>query len=80
MNLCLHIQTFQECIHSQAYSYMLDTICSPEKRDEILYAWKTDEHLLRRNTFIGDCYNDFLFNRDKEHLVKVLIANYILEA
>ena len=26
---------------------------------EILYQWKTDEHLLRRNTFIGDCYNAF---------------------
>ena len=79
VNLCLHIQTFQECIHSQSYSYMLDTICSPEKRDEILYAWKTDEHLLRRNTFIGDCYNDFLRHRDAQTLVKVLFANYILE-
>ncbi len=79
VNLCLHIQTYQECIHSQAYSYMLDTICSPEKRDEILYAWKTDEHLLRRNTFIGDAYNDFLIHRDAETLVKVMVANYILE-
>lgn len=32
VNLCLNIQTFQECIHSQSYSYMLDTICSPEER------------------------------------------------
>ena len=55
VNLCLHIQAFQECVHSQSYSYMLDTICSPEERNDILYQWKTDEHLLRRNTFIGDC-------------------------
>lgn len=53
INLCLNIQTFQECIHSQSYSYMLDTICSPIERDAILYQWKTDEHLLGRNTFIG---------------------------
>ena len=79
VNLCLHIQTYQECIHSQAYSYMLDTICSPNERDEILYQWKSDEHLLRRNTFIGDCYNDFLEHRDTFHLMKVMIANYILE-
>ena len=32
VNLCLHIQAFQECVHSQSYSYMLDSICSPEKR------------------------------------------------
>ena len=49
VNLCLSIQTFQECIHSQSYSYMLDSICSPEQRNDILYQWKTDEHLLKRN-------------------------------
>ena len=26
---------------------MLDTICSPVERNDILYQWKTDEHLLR---------------------------------
>ena len=77
--LCLHIQTFQECLHSQAYSYMLDTICSPDERNDILFQWKTDEHLLKRNTFIGNCYNDFVEHRDLEHLMKVLVANYILE-
>ena len=79
VNLCLHIQTFQECIHSQSYSYMLDTICSPEERNDILYQWKTDEHLLARNTFIGDCYNEFQREPNLFHLVKAMVANYILE-
>lgn len=79
VNLCLHIQTFQECVHSQSYSYMLDTICSPEERNDILYQWKTDEHLLRRNTFIGDCYNEFQAHRDKFRLMKACMANFILE-
>ncbi len=79
INLCLHIQTFQECVHSQSYSYMLDSICSPEERNEILYQWRTDEHLLRRNTFIGNCYNEFQENKDGFTLVKTLIANFILE-
>ena len=79
VNLCLHIQAFQECIHSQSYSYMLDTICSPEERNDILYQWKTDEHLLNRNKFIGDCYNEFHEKRDKFSLMKTLIANFILE-
>ena len=34
VNLCLSIQTFQECVHSQSYSYMLDTICAPTRRDD----------------------------------------------
>ena len=78
-NLCLNIQTFQECVHSQSYSYMLDTICSPTQRDNILYQWKTDEHLLRRNTFIGECYNAFQREKSPEALLRALMANYILE-
>ena len=79
VNLCLNIQTFQEAVHSQSYSYMLDTICSPEQRNDILYQWKNDEHLLRRNTFIGECYNDFQNEKNMVNFMKVLIANYILE-
>lgn len=79
VNLCLTIQAFQEAVHSQSYSYMLDTICSPEKRNEILFQWKDDEILLGRNKFIGDLYNNFLENPTRENLLKTLMANYILE-
>ena len=79
INLCLTIQAFQEAVHSQSYSYMLDTICSPAKRDEILYQWKYDEHLLKRNQFIGEQYNAFIDSPDSFHLMKTLMANYILE-
>ena len=79
VNLCLSIQTFQECVHSQSYSYMLDTICSPVERNDILYQWKNDEHLLRRNTFIGDCYNEFQIKNDPLTLLRVMMANCILE-
>lgn len=79
VNLCLSIQTFQESLHSQSYSYMLDTICSPEERNEILYQWKDDKHLLDRNTLIGNIYNEFTTSSDKNTFLKVLMANYILE-
>lgn len=79
VNLCLNIQTFQEAVHSQSYSYMLDTICNPAERTEILYQFREDEHLLERNTFIGDLYNEFQEKRDVQTFLRVLIANYILE-
>lgn len=79
INLCLAIQTYQETIHSQSYSYMLDTICDPQKRDEVLYQWKDDEHLLKRNQFIGDQYNAFYTDNTPENLLRTAIANYILE-
>ncbi len=79
VNLCLAIQTYQEAVHSQSYSYMLDTICEPQQRDEVLYQWKNDPHLLRRNTFIGEAYNHFYQERTAENLMRTVVANYILE-
>ncbi len=79
VNLCLTIQAYQEAVHSQSYGYILDTICSPEERSEILYHWKDDPFLLERNKFIGDKYNDFYYDRTKANLAKTLVANYILE-
>ncbi|MDD6057775.1 MAG: ribonucleotide-diphosphate reductase subunit beta [Clostridiales bacterium] len=78
-NLCLSIQTFQEAVHSQSYSYMLDTICEPQERNEVLYQWREDTHLLERNTFIGNLYNEFQEKKSKEVFVKTMVANYILE-
>ncbi len=79
VNLCLSIQQFQEAVHSQSYSYMLDSICSPQERDEILYQWKYDEILLNRNKFIGDLYNAFQEHKDPFHFMQMIMANYILE-
>ncbi|MFR4352369.1 MAG: ribonucleotide-diphosphate reductase subunit beta [Roseburia sp.] len=79
VNLCLAIQAFQEAVHSQSYSYMLDTICEPQERTQVLYQWKEDERLLERNEFIGNLYNEFQEKKDTETLLKTMIANYILE-
>ena len=79
VNLCLSIQTFQEAVHSQSYSYMLDTICEPQERTAVLYQWKDDPHLLARNEFIGNLYNDFQREQSPEVLARTLVANYILE-
>ena len=58
---------------------MLDTICSPIERNDILYQWKNDKRLLKRNEFIGNTYNAFLEHKDPLSFLKVLVANYILE-
>src|SRR3954471_8538024 len=54
VNLCLTVQTFQEAVHSQSYSYILDSVCPAEVRDRIYNEWRDDKHLLRRNRFITD--------------------------
>ena len=79
INLCLTIQAFQEALHSQSYSYMLDSICMPHERNEILYQWQNDPILLERNQFILDLYNEFHESPTPFNLVKTMIANYVLE-
>ena len=79
VNLCLSIQIFQEALHSQSYSYMLDTICQPQERNDVLYQWKNDEHLLRRNEFIGKIYNDFQEDPSALNFMRAVMGNFILE-
>jgi ribonucleoside-diphosphate reductase beta chain len=79
VNLCLTLQTADEAIHSQSYSYILDSICNPTEQQSILYQWKDDPLLLKRVSFIGGLYNDFIENPTDFGLVKTCFANFILE-
>ncbi|MFD2610897.1 ribonucleotide-diphosphate reductase subunit beta [Paenibacillus gansuensis] len=79
VNLCLTVQTFQEAVHSQSYSYILDSVCPAEVRDRIYNEWREDKHLLRRNRFITDLYEQFIEDPSGRNLVKTIMANYILE-
>jgi ribonucleoside-diphosphate reductase beta chain len=79
VNLCLTVQTFQEAVHSQSYSYILDSVCPAEVRDRIYNEWREDEHLLRRNRFITDLYEKFIAEPTTQNLMRTIMANYILE-
>ncbi|ANE46194.1 ribonucleotide-diphosphate reductase subunit beta [Paenibacillus swuensis] len=79
VNLCLTVQTFQEAVHSQSYSYILDSVCPAEVRDRIYNEWREDEHLLKRNRFITDLYEQFIAEPTDRNLLKTIMANYILE-
>ena len=57
----LNIQAFQEEIHAQSYSYILDTVTNPVTRDAIYDMWREDEHLLKRNQFIAGIYQPIIF-------------------
>ena len=79
VNLCLSVHTFQEAVHSQSYGYILESVCSPEVRDKIYNEWRDDMHLLRRNRFITDLYEQFIQNPTEQNFIKSIMANYILE-
>lgn len=75
----LNIQTFQEEIHAQSYSYILDTVTNPVTRDRIYDEWRTDETLLARNRFIADIYQRFNEDPSEHNIIRTIMANYILE-
>jgi ribonucleoside-diphosphate reductase beta chain len=79
VNLCLTVQTFQEAVHSQSYSYILDSVSSAEVRDQIYNEWRNDQHLLKRNRFITDLYENFVADPSVTNLLRTIMANYILE-
>ncbi|MCH5585495.1 ribonucleotide-diphosphate reductase subunit beta [Shimazuella sp. AN120528] len=76
----LNIQAFQEEIHAQSYSYILDSVCSPETRENIYDEWRNDEHLLERNRFIADLYEQFVHQKDDKQFVRTCMANFLLES
>lgn len=80
VNLILSIQAYQEAIHSQSYATILETVVDSKERDEIYYFWKTDKHLLERNEFIGQIYQDFIDNPNDKTLFKGIVANFLLES
>ena len=80
VNLVLSIQAFQEAIHSQSYATIMETVVDSKDRDEIYYFWKTDKHLLERNEFIGQIYQNFIDKPDDKSFFKWVIGNFLLES
>lgn len=68
------------CIHSQSYATILESVVSPEERDEIYYFWRENKILLKRNEFIGNIYQDFIDEPSDKSLFKTIVANFILES
>lgn len=80
VNLILSIQAYQEAIHSQSYATILESVVSPEERDEIYYFWRENKILLERNKYIGQIYQDFVDHPTDESFFRGVVANFLLES
>lgn len=80
VNLILSIQAYQEAIHSQSYAVILETVVDSQDRDDIYYFWKNDKHLLERNEFIGNIYQEFVDNPNDKNFFRGVIGNFLLES
>jgi len=80
VNLILSIQAYQEAIHSQSYATILESVVSPEERDEIYYFWRDNDILLKRNKYIGQIYQDFIEKPTDHNFFRGIVANFLLES
>lgn len=76
----LNIQAYQEEVHAQSYSYILDSVCDAATRDKIYDEWRTDTLMLERNRFIADLYQRFVDEPSDGNFVRSCMANFILES
>lgn len=79
VNLLLSIQSFQEAIHSQSYTTILETVVDAKEREDIYYFWRNDKVLLERNKYIGEIYQDFIDEPNDKNFFRAVIGNYLLE-
>lgn len=75
----IHIQTFQEVIHSESYQYILESLYPSLERDEIYNHWRDNEVLRERNEAIAFLAEKFVNNPSEETFIEVLCANLVLE-
>ena len=80
INLLLSIQSYQEAIHSQSYTTILETVVDAKERESIYYFWRDDKVLLERNKYIGDIYQTFIDKPNDKNFFRALVGNYLLES
>lgn len=73
------IQAFQEVNHSEAYSYILESICDAQEIHEIYYKFKNNKKLLERCSQLTDLYSKFRENPSDENLAIMIISSLMLE-
>ncbi len=76
---CIKTQAFFETIHAQSYDYLLTSVVDSLTREAVYDLWRNDPRLLSRIRFITDQYEAFIWEPSPEHLIKSVVANFLLE-
>lgn len=75
----IRVISFQEVIHNQSYSYILQSLESLNVQLKAFDFPRTDELLIERNNVIVELYEEFRVNPSPINLVKALIGAIALE-
>ncbi|MBA4537147.1 ribonucleotide-diphosphate reductase subunit beta [Bacillus aquiflavi] len=69
----------QEVIHNHSYSYVLSSLVSKQKQDEVFKFWRTEPILQKRNDFVTNGYKHFTEHSTVENFLKSIVFDVVLE-
>ncbi|PPA70643.1 ribonucleotide-diphosphate reductase subunit beta [Jeotgalibacillus proteolyticus] len=79
LNALMIMLAQQEVIHNHSYSYVLSSIVSQQKQNEVFDYWRTEPTLQERNEFVTNGYKAFAEDPTAEHFVQSIVYDVILE-
>lgn len=79
LSALMTVLSFQEVVHNQSYSYVLSSLTTKQKQDEIFEYWKHDSVLRERNDFIAEGYEDFVSDPTPQTFLESIVYDVILE-
>ncbi len=79
LNALMIMLAQQEVVHNHSYSYVLSSLVTRTKQEEVFEYWRTETTLRKRNDFITDGYKAFAENPTVENLLRSIIYDVILE-
>lgn len=79
LNALMIMLAQQEVVHNHSYSYVLSSLVTRTKQEEVFEYWRTEPTLRKRNDFITDGYKAFAENPTVDNLLRSIVYDVILE-
>ncbi|MCM3617055.1 ribonucleotide-diphosphate reductase subunit beta [Sutcliffiella horikoshii] len=79
LNALMIMLAQQEVVHNHSYSYVLSSLVTRSKQEEVFEYWRTEPTLRKRNDFITNGYKAFAEDPTVENLLKSIVYDVILE-
>lgn len=79
VHACLTTHAYQELVHAQSYSYIVDTVIPMERQEYIYNIWRDNPILLDRIRYVTEGYERFHNDPSDENFIETLVLNLLLE-
>jgi len=72
-------QAYEEANHSMSYGWILQSLMSQEKANDIVFKWKYNPLMFARVSYIANIYQEFTDNATDKGYLRCVVGNILLE-